>query len=185
MVLSFPPFFPFYFSISSPQTPSPPRPPNVTSRFSGTLPLSLLSSLRTPLQCFLQVNGLFLLAKIYWAVQNLLFLKCHCPYFPPFVLHCCLFPLCDSFLWRNWSFTASSHVLVLCTLQQLYHFSAWLENKVHNLSDDENSKRATRIKKQANFLWTDLLFLPLEKSSLNQFCQPSLQLHTCYEQAQV
>lgn len=61
---------------------------------------------------------------------------------------------------------------LLCALQQLHHFSAWLENKVHHLRDDENSDTVTRIKQQA-------FELPLNRSAVlyqslvqNRFVHP-------------
>lgn len=66
---------------------------------------------------------------------------------------------------------------LLHALQQLHHFSAWLENKAHHLRDDENGDTVTRIKQQA----FEPICCSLPKSSSKQICPPSLQPHTCYK----
>lgn len=177
MVLHFSPLFHFSFSCPS----------FLLLGFSGTLPLT---SLHTAASLFIDYVSLPPdkdLLGCSW--------ECHCPNLPPFILHCHECPFCDhSFLWSKSSFTAPSHTLAgLCALQQLCCFSAWLKNKAYNLRDQEESNRATAIKKHTYtyFLWMDLLFLPLEKSSLQLFAiayimskvrsrrnAPNLQLHT-------
>lgn len=147
MVLSFLPFFDFYFSslffvfellmlLPGSQAPSHFRP-----------------HCCTPLQSFLQINGLFLQAKIYWA-----FLVTPIP--GSATAHTSLPSFC-AVVYAHSVIILFSEVtdllqhpptlLVLSALQQLYCFSVWLENTVHNLRNDENSNTATKIKKPISF----------------------------------